>query len=54
MNKRRSGYYWVKFKGYRWEIAQFFKQQNLFKIIGAQTWWHEHEFHKIDETPITR
>jgi len=51
--KRESGYYWVKYRQ-EWIIASYGKLSNCWWICFSEEIYHNTDFEKIDETPITR
>lgn len=58
MEQRKSGFYWVKYKGH-WEIAEWIvtdlkSDPCWFELCGSDHSLRDKDFEEIDETTLTR
>ena len=51
MEKRKSGFYWVKYDG-GWECAFFEETESIWMIIGAEDVFDDSDFDVVNENRI--
>lgn len=54
MEKRQSGYYWVKLPGNppEWEIGKYFDRTDEWYLCGLRVWHSDEDFLEINEQQI--